>query len=126
MQRKKEKFKVDIDRLLVVDDSRRELMTSLETKKANQNRVSQDIAKGVDPAARNQLIADMQLLKVEIQKDEEGLRSIMEEWQALMLQVPNIPDMSVPDGDSDADNLEFKTWGEKTNFSFLLKIMLNS
>lgn len=117
----KKKIKVDIDRLLVVDDSRRELMTSLETKKANQNRVSQDIAKGVDPAARNQLIADMQLLKVEIQKDEEGLRSIMEEWQALMLQVPNIPDMSVPDGDSDADNLEFKTWGEKTNFSFPAK-----
>ncbi|HMO77964.1 MAG TPA: serine--tRNA ligase [Candidatus Paceibacterota bacterium] len=117
----KKKIKIDIDRLLVIDDSRRELMTSLENKKANQNRVSQDIAKGSDPAVRNQLIADMQLLKVEIQKDEEALKSIMEEWQALMLQVPNIPDMSVPDGDSDADNLEIKTWGEKTTFSFPAK-----
>ena len=117
----KKKIKIDIDRLLVVDDSRRELMTRLETKKANQNRVSQDIAKGSDPVIRSQLIADMQLLKVEIQKDEEVLKSIMEEWQALMLQVPNVPDMSVPDGDSDADNLEIKTWGEQTTFAFPAK-----
>lgn len=114
----KKKIKIDIDRLLVVDDSRRELMTSLESKKANQNRVSGEIAKSTDPAARNQLIADMQLLKAEIQKDEEGLKSIMEEWQALMLQVPNVPDMSVPDGGSDADNVEIRTWGEQTKFNF--------
>jgi seryl-tRNA synthetase len=42
----------------------------------------------------------------------------MKEWQALMLAVPNIPDMSVPDGNSDADNLEVKVWGEKTSFPF--------
>ncbi len=35
-----------------------------------------------------------------------------------MLQVPNIPDMSVPEGTSDADNKEVKSWGEKTQFSF--------
>ena len=38
-----------------------------------------------------------------------------------MLTVPNIPDMSVPDGDSDADNLEVKKWGEPTTFSFTPK-----
>jgi seryl-tRNA synthetase len=38
-----------------------------------------------------------------------------------MLAVPNIPDMSVPDGDNDADNLEIKKWGEPKTFSFTLK-----
>jgi len=119
---KKKKITVDIDRLLSLDDSRRELMTSLESKKASQNKVSGDIAqKGSDPIARNQLISDMQALKLEIQKDEETLRPIMDEWQTIMLQVPNIPDMSVPDGESDADNQEIKTWGEKTAFSFVAK-----
>lgn len=119
---KKKKITIDIDRLLAVDDSRKEVMTKLETKKAEQNRVSQDIARsGADAIMRNQLISEMQILKTDIQKDEEGLRPIMEEWQALMLQVPNIPDMSVPDGDSDADNQEVKTWGEKTTFSFPAK-----
>jgi seryl-tRNA synthetase len=115
----KKKILVDIDRLLVVDDQRRETMTQLETKKAEQNRVSANIAgAGVDGATREQLIIEMQALKVEIQKDEEALRAIMEEWQKLMLQVPNVPDMSVPDGNSDADNMEVKIWGEQTHFSF--------
>ena len=35
-----------------------------------------------------------------------------------MLCVPNVPDISVPDGDSDADNQEVKSWGEKPTFSF--------
>ncbi len=115
----KKKILVDIDRLLVVDDQRRERMTLLETKKAEQNRVSVNIASaGSDGAMREQLIIEMQALKVEIQKDEEALRTIMEEWQKLMLQVPNVPDMSVPDGTSDADNMEVKLWGEQTQFSF--------
>ena len=63
----------------------------------------------------------MQVLKTDIQKDEESLKPIMEEWQKLMLQVPNIPDMTVPDGDSDADNEEIKTWGETKKFDFTAK-----
>ena len=115
----KKKILVDIDRLLVVDDMRRERMTLLETKKAEQNRVSVNIANaGNDGVTREQLIIEMQALKQEMQKDEEALRTIMEEWQKLMLQVPNVPDMSVPDGNSDADNVEVKIWGEQTQFSF--------
>jgi seryl-tRNA synthetase len=118
----KKKIKIDVDRLLAVDDTRRELMTSLETKKAEQNKASQDIANaGADQGLRQQLIANMQILKQDLQKEEEALKPVMEEWQSLMLQIPNIPDMSVPDGDSDADNQEVKTWGEQTAFSFPAK-----
>jgi seryl-tRNA synthetase len=118
----KKRIKVDIDRLLVVDDARRECMTSLEAKKAEQNKVSENIARsGSDVNLRNSMIASMQSLKSDIQKDEERLKPIMEEWQALMLQVPNVPDMSVPDGESDADNQEVKTWGDQTKFAFAAK-----
>ncbi len=117
----KKKIKVDLDRLMTLDEERREIMSSLETKKAEQNKVSTEIAGASDSAIRHQLIAEMQQLKTEIQTDEEKLKPVMEEWQTLMLQVPNIPDMSVPDGDSDADNEEVKVWGEKPNFSFTPK-----
>lgn len=113
----KKKIKVDIDRLLAVDDSRRDIMTRLEAKKAEQNKVSGEI-QSADEARRATLIASMQALKAEIQSEEESLKPVMEEWQALMLQVPNIPDMTVPDGDSDADNVEIRTWGEQTKFDF--------
>lgn len=118
---KKKKITVDLARLVQVDDSRRVIMQRLEERRAEQNRVSQGIPTTTDPVVRQQLITQMQLLKVESQKDEEVLKPILEEWQALMLQVPNIPDMSVPDGDSDADNEEMKTWGDQTVFNFTAK-----
>lgn len=118
---KKKKMSVDLDRLMVVDSSRREIMSQMEVKKAEQNQVSEGIPIVTDPAARQQLIEQMQALKAQIQADEEALKPVMVEWQSLMLQVPNVPDMTVPDGESDADNEEVKTWGEKTKFGFEAK-----
>jgi len=114
---RKKKISVDIDRLLVVDDERRALMSAIEGKKAEQNKVSEEIPQA-DSARRESLIAQMQTLKSEIQTDEEKIKPLTSEWQASMLQVPNIPDMSVPDGESDADNVEVKQWGEQTQFTF--------
>ncbi len=117
----KKKITIDIDRLVAVDDSRREVMSRLEAKRAEQKKASDAIPTTADPTARQQLINEMQILKADIQKDEEAIKPVMEEWQKLMLQVPNIPDMTVPDGDSDADNEEVKVWGEKTAFPFEAK-----
>lgn len=117
----KKHINIDLDRLMTVDDSRRDIMSSLEAKKAEQNRVSKDVASASDEVVRKQLITEMQGLKTEIQAEEETLKPIMEEWQALMLQVPQVPDMTVPDGDSDADNVEVKTWGEIPKFDFTPK-----
>jgi seryl-tRNA synthetase len=114
----KKRITIDLDRLMVVDDSRRAIMAALETKRAEQNEVSRQIATTADPVLRETLITSMQALKAEAQKDEDALRPVMEEWQKLMLQVPQVPDMTVPDGTSDADNVEHKTWGEQTKFAF--------
>lgn len=113
----KKHMSVDLDRLIKLDDDRRALMQTIEAKKAEQNRVSDGIP-SADPEVRQSLIAEMQTLKSAIQTEEENLRPLMEEWQKLMLQVPNIPDMSVPDGKSDEDNEEIKTWGEQKSFPF--------
>jgi seryl-tRNA synthetase len=117
----KKKITIDIDRLVTVDDARREIMQRLEARKAEQNKVSDGIPTTQDPSLRQSLITQMQALKGENQADEEALKPVMEEWQALMLQVPNVPDMTVPDGNSDADNEEVKVWGEKTTFPFEAK-----
>lgn len=117
---KKKHIDIDLDRLVAVDDTRKEIMARMEEKKAEQNRVSDEIATA-DGDSRQQLIEGMQALKSDIQKDEEALKPVMEEWQSLMLQVPQVPDMTVPDGDSDADNVEHKVWGEKTKFDFEAK-----
>lgn len=114
----KKHIQVDLDALVALDDTRKQLLVSVETKKAKQNVVSQTVATATDEAARAQLISEMKLLKEEIQKEEEELKGVMQKWMELMLQVPNIPDMSVPDGVDDSENKEIKTWGEKTQFAF--------
>ncbi len=109
---------VDLDALIALDDTRRGLIASLEAKKTEQNTVSREVAQVTDTSVREERIAAMKLLKDEIQKEEETLKGVMTEWHELMLQVPNIPDMSVPEGNDDSENVEIKTWGEKTRFDF--------
>ena len=55
----------------------------------------------------------------ELKELEKDFENIMTKWKKLMLEVPNIPDISVPDGETDADNQEIKIWGEKTKFDFM-------
>ena len=114
----KKHVKISIDELLALDSRRRELLLSVETKKTEQNKVSDQITKIQDPTERQKVITEMKELKVKMQAEEEELKEVMKNWQTLMLQVPNIPDMSVPEGETDADNKEVKVWGEKPQFSF--------
>ncbi len=118
---KKKRMNIDLDALLLIDDTRKGLLASIESKKAEQNRVSQEITALKDDAAKQSRIAEMKILKEQLQKEEEELKTIREKWLELMLQVPNIPDVSVPDGKDDSENLEIKTWGEKPNFTFTPK-----
>jgi seryl-tRNA synthetase len=67
-----------------------------------------------NPEEKKALVEEMQNLKNELKKIEEEHKVVMHEWQALMLRVPNIPDISVPEGDSDENNFEIRAWGEKT------------
>jgi seryl-tRNA synthetase len=117
---KKKHIEVDIDALIAADDKRRALLTETETMRAKQKSASDGVMTAT-PEAREALIAEMRTLKEALGAKEKELEAVVHEWQALMVQVPNIPDLSVPDGDSDADNQEVKVWGGKPQFSFTPK-----
>lgn len=121
MGAKKKRIKVDINELIKNDDERLSLLSQVESLRAEQNAVSDRMATLTDPGAKAELIKAMQVHKEELKEKEEKLKAVMETWRDLMLRVPNIPDPSVPEGDSDAENLEIKTWGEKTSFDFQAK-----
>lgn len=117
---RKKHIDVDIEALLKLDEKRRELSAAVDEQRSVQNTASKEIAH-MPEEERADAIVRMQKLKEELQKQEEELKKIMTEWRALMLQVPNVPDMSVPEGNDDEDNLEVRTWGEQTTFSFEAK-----
>lgn len=115
---KKKHIDIDIDKLLAVDDKRRELQLSIDQKRSEQNIASDAIASAKSDDERQQIISRMQMVKETLRLTEESMQEVMKEWRAMMVMVPNVPDMSVPDGDSDADNQEVRTWGEKPAFDF--------
>ena len=118
---KKKHIDVDIAKLLTLDDERLKILKEVEDLRSEVNKVSNDIATEKDINKRSQLIEEMRIVKEEIKTKEENFKAIIEEWQKIMLQVPNVPDISVPEGITDAENKEIKSWGEKTVFSFETK-----
>lgn len=117
---KKKHMEVDLDKLIKLDDARRTLLQKIEEQKAKQNSFNEKIASAT-PEEKERLINEMTSLKEGLQLDEDKLKNVLEEWKTLMLQVPQVPDMTVPDGASDKDNVELRTWGEETKFSFAPK-----
>jgi len=117
---KKKHIEVDLDLLLELDDKRRELQVQVDEKRAEQNIASDKIASATS-GERERMIAEMTEVKKAMQKGEEDLQEVLKEWRLLMLRVPNVPDISVPEGESDEQNQEIRTWGEKPQFSFPIK-----
>lgn len=115
---KKKHVDIDIARLIELDDERLKVLKEVEDLRSEVNRVSNNIARDQDPALKIQLIEEMRLVKDEIKSKEEKLKEILSEWQKLMVQVPNVPDITVPEGETDAENQEVKVWGDKPNFNF--------
>ncbi|PIT96657.1 serine--tRNA ligase [Candidatus Campbellbacteria bacterium CG10_big_fil_rev_8_21_14_0_10_35_52] len=114
----KKHIKIDIDHLIEIDDKRRKMITQFEKDKAEQNIASDQIARITDESERKHLITKTKMLKEVVAISEAELKEIIKEWQYLMVRVPNIPDMSVPEGETDADNKEIKRWGEIREFDF--------
>jgi seryl-tRNA synthetase len=96
----------------VLDERQRELKTELEGLQAERNRVSKLIglkkAKGEDAAAE---MTAMQHVAVRNKALEAEAREADEAFSAVLLEIPNPLHASVPDGDSEEDNVELRRWG---------------
>ncbi len=115
---KKKHVDLSVDKLIEVDDKRRDLLREIETERSRHNQINNNIAKENDEEARRQLIVETRILKDKLQLKEEELKKVTKKWQKMMLEVPNIPDVSVPAGKTDAENQPIRSWGEKPEFSF--------
>ena len=114
---KKKHIDIDIEKLIALDDERLKILKEVEDIRGEVNKVSNDIGRNQDQALKIQLIEEMRIVKEDLKNREEKLKEAIVLWQKMMLQVPNVPDISVPDGETDAENQEVKVWGEKPDFS---------
>jgi len=108
-----------VDEILELDRRRRELLAEVEALRAQQKKLAKAVgqakAQGEDASdllAKSAELADY-LKKLEAEEKELAIRI-----QDLLPQIPNLPHPSVPVGESEADNVVVKEWGEKPSFDF--------
>ncbi|NLZ47408.1 MAG: serine--tRNA ligase [Clostridiales bacterium] len=108
-----------IDEIINLDEKRREILVEVETLKSKRNQVSSEIPKlkkagqDVEP-----IMAEMKKIGEDIKAMDAQVSEIDEKIKNIILSIPNIPNENVPEGKSDADNLEVRKWGEATKFGF--------
>jgi seryl-tRNA synthetase len=109
----------DFDEIVALDEKRREMLGAVESAKAKRNQVSSEIPKmkkaGEDVTP---IMAEMKSLGETIKEYDHMVKETEEKIEYIMLRLPNIPHESVPDGDTDEDNVEVKTWGDVKDFAF--------
>src|SRR6202011_118705 len=96
-----------VDEIPRLDTERREMVTKLEQLKAEQNRRSAAMAKSRDEAA----LEELRRMRDEVKALEQKLAPIDSRLNALLLEVPNPPDVSVPEGKDATGNVTVRTWG---------------
>lgn len=111
----------DVDAFIGLDQKRRELIARLETMQAARNEASKKIGALMQSGDRNgaeALKAEVAQIKNDIAEIDEETASIDTQTAVLLASAPNIPDVSVPIGADENDNVEVKRWGTPRSFDF--------
>jgi seryl-tRNA synthetase len=105
-----------------VDRERRDVITQVETLKAQRNKLTEEIAKlrreGADATTQTE---QTRTLKSQVESLEATAAAADERLREIMQTLPNLPQDSVPIGKDENGNREEKVWGERTKFDFPAK-----
>ena len=118
---RKKQVKVDIDRLLEVDEKKRKVLYDLEKMRAKKNRSSKQIAALKNKKEREKIISAMRKLDKKSDKLEKTLKEFEKEFNGLMQKVPNLPQEDVPEGKDESENVVLREVGKKPKFEFEFK-----
>lgn len=109
----------DLQPILDLNQRQRELETSRSRLQARSNEIGkligQKIKAGSSPDAPEirELREEGNLVKTQISELEPQEKDLKAEIEALLLSLPNLPSPSTPMGESEADNVEVRRWGDE-------------
>ncbi|RJQ14052.1 serine--tRNA ligase [Candidatus Parcubacteria bacterium] len=107
---------IDIVEIKEVLQQERALKKKLEDKRAQLNKVSEEIAKAGNKKTK-EMLEQAGKLKNDIKYNEDQYKKYTEALRGLK-KIPNIPLDSVPIGKSETDNKVIREWGKKPDFEF--------
>ena len=116
------KFDFDTELFNSLEQHRKSLQVNTQQLQSERNSKSKAIGKakgqGDDVEA---LLKEVAALGDELKQAETALNELQNKLSDLLLGMPNIPDTSIPAGNSEDDNIEVLVWGEKPEFDFQVK-----
>lgn len=108
-----------LDKFLVYDEQKRNLLTKSEELKNFRNRASQEVAR-LSKAGKDteELKEQIRRTGQDIKEMDSELKELDDLLQDMLLRMPNIPHESVPVGEDDKSNVEIRRWGQPVAFDF--------
>ncbi|MDG1906950.1 MAG: serine--tRNA ligase [Arenicella sp.] len=118
-QLKKKNFDFDAPAYLALEERRKTLQVASEDLQAARNAKSKEIGKlkaqGQDTSV---IMAEVASFSDQMKAAQADLESVQASLRGVTLGLPNVPHVSVPEGNSEDDNLEILRWGEPRKFDF--------
>ena len=112
---KNKNIKLNLDELLRLDKKRRILLDKIDKLRTKRNELAK-IGKTAKPSVEQ--IEEGKKIKKNINKEEENLKKINQNYIDLMVLMPNIPSEDTPIGKDETENVEIFNSGKPTEFSF--------
>ena len=108
-----------LDKLLKIENEKRDVLRVVEDLRQGRNRLSQEIGHlKKDGRDASGLLAEAKSISDQITDKQDKLRALEDSARQELLVIPNIPDESVPEGKDETENKEIRTWGAKPEFPF--------
>jgi len=109
-------YKLDSKKFKSLDSKRKALQVNVETLQSTRKKLSQEFGKlkasGSDTALLKEEIDN---INSDLKKENELLNALLESINEYLLDIPNIPDQSTPDGSNENDNVLIRKVGDITS-----------
>ncbi|SFK51849.1 seryl-tRNA synthetase [Nitrosomonas aestuarii] len=119
-------YRFPIEKFNQLEADRKKIQTQTQELQAKRNAASKLIgqakSKGEDTTS---IFTEVASLGDELKQFEIILGQIQSELQNILLEVPNLPHDSVPEGSGEEDNQEVRRWGQIRSFNFEIKDHVN-
>src|SRR5690625_4144888 len=122
----KKGYSLDLDTFRALDEERKNADVRSQELQAERNRAAKKVGEliksGMAVEEAKAQVAET-LKKLDAERDEEvsKAQAIQEKIRQYMLDIPNVPDEDVPEGDSEEDKVEVFRWGDVPQFDFEVK-----
>jgi seryl-tRNA synthetase len=111
----------DVDRVVALDDQRKEVLQKTQVLQQRQNEISKLIPKEKDKDKKQSLVQEGRTLREQVTALETEVKQVEENLRLVLYTIPNMTHPDAPIGTTPADNKVLRVCGERRAFDFPVK-----